>query len=165
MKKKIYILLIEDELEVMEALLSDLEEFEDYFPLEAANSSDEAERILQEITGSGNLVGLILCDHVLPGENGVDFLIRMQKEKELQSAKKVLVTGQAGHTDTIKAINEADLDHYIAKPWSKEELHNVVVKQLTDFVIQTRQDPLAYMSVLDGVRISEWMRDNKLTDS
>lgn len=165
MKEQIYILLIEDELEVMEALLNDLEVFESSFPLEAANSSDEAEKIVNEISGSGDRIGLILCDHVLPGENGVDFLIRMEHNDYVRDSRKVLVTGQAGLEDTVRAINDADLDHYISKPWTREELHEVVRDQLTSFVLNSGTDPMPYMAILDGVRISEWMRKNKPTDN
>ena len=58
-----------------------------------------------------------------------------------RAARRVLVTGQAGHEDTIRAINEAELDHYVAKPWDPEEFRAVVREQLTDFVL-TKLDVL-----------------------
>lgn len=165
MEHEIYILVVEDELEVMDALVNDLEEFEADFPIETANNSEEAKRVVEQITDSGHEVGLLLCDHVLPGENGVDFLISLEDKPEFKHSRKVLVTGQAGLEDTIQAINKADLDHYIAKPWTKESLQQVVVDQLTSYVIEKKYNPLDYMSVLDGVRLAESMRDNSITDS
>lgn len=165
MEQQIYILVIEDELEVMDALVNDLEEFENDFPVETANNSEEAKKVVDQICDSGAEIGLILCDHVLPGENGVDFLISLESRKEFKDSRKVLVTGQAGLEDTVQAINKADLDHYIAKPWTKEALHKVVVDQLTGYVIERKYNPLDYMSVLDGVRLAESMRDNSLTDN
>lgn len=165
MEHEIYILVVEDELEVMDALVNDLEEFENDFPIETANNSEEAKRVVEQVRASGYEIGLILCDHVLPGENGVDFLISLQDKPDFRDARKVLVTGQAGLEDTIQAINKADLDHYIAKPWSKESLHEVVIDQLTSYVITKKYNPLDYMSVLDGVRLAESMRDNSITDS
>jgi response regulator RpfG family c-di-GMP phosphodiesterase len=164
MDHQIYILVVEDELEVMDAIVNDLENFEEFFPIETANSSEEAQRVVANIYESGSEIGLILCDHVLPGQNGVDFLIELQKDHHQHEAKKVLVTGQAGLEDTIQAINNADLDHYIAKPWTKEQLEAVVVKQLTDYIIDRKLNPMPFMMVLDSVRLSEFMRNNHLTD-
>lgn len=164
MDKKIYILIVEDELEVMDALVKDLEKFERFFPVETANDAAEAQQVIDDIIGRGHKIGLVLCDHVLPGKNGVELLIEMRENPETSSAKKVLVTGQAGHEDTILAINKVNLDHYIAKPWSKEELEDTVIRQLTKFVIANEKNLLPYMQVLDSEKLSDAMRKNQLTD-
>jgi len=164
MDHQIYILVVEDELEVMDALVNDLEQFEKFFPVESANSAEEARNVVNEIYNAGNEVGLILCDHVMPGQNGVDFLIELEKYLDQHSAKKVLVTGQAGLEDTIQAINNAHLDYYIAKPWTKELLEDVVIAQLTNFVMQRHYNPMQFMMILDSVRLSEYMRTNHITD-
>jgi len=164
MDHKIYILIVEDEIEVMDALVKDLEDFETVFPIETANDANEAEEVIHYILDHGHKVGLILCDHVLPGKNGVDLLIELQTNKDTVRSKKVLVTGQAGHEDTILAINKADLDHYIAKPWTEKELIDVVRGQLTDYVIENEKNMLAFMQVLDAEKISEAMRKHKMTD-
>lgn len=164
MDEKIYILIVEDELEVMDALIKDLEKFEEFFPVESANNADEAREVIEYILDHGHKIGLILCDHVLPGQNGVDLLIDLQQIPETAISKKVLVTGQAGHEDTILAINKADLDHYIAKPWTKEQLEEVVVSELTDYVISNEKNLLPFMQVLDSARLSDAMRKNQLTD-
>lgn len=164
MDEKIYILVVEDELEVMEALVRDLEKFESLFPVEAANNASEAKEVIDHIIDHGHKIGLVLCDHVLPGKNGVDLLIDMQNHPETAKSKKVLVTGQAGHHDTILAINKADLDHYIAKPWSQAELEKVVVNELTDFVIANEKNLLPYMQILDADRLSDALRKNRMTD-
>jgi len=164
MNPQIYILVVEDELEVMDALVADLESFEKLFPVETANTAEEAEEVIQQILDEGNFLGLILCDHVLPGKKGVDLLVELQQEQNTNSIKKVLVTGQAGLEETVEAVNKANLSHYIAKPWTKEELHQVVVKQLTGFVIDNKLNPLPYMSMLDAERLSARLRDNPPTD-
>lgn len=68
------------------------------------------------------------------------------------------VTGQADQSDTIKALNQAGLDYYVAKPWDPQTLRNVVREQLTDYVLETGIDPLPYMPILDEVRIMESIR-------
>lgn len=165
MKRTIYILIIEDELDVMEALVNDLAFFESSFPIETANSAKEAENIISEIYSRNEEIGLILCDHILPGKNGIDFLIDLYSKEDPIKSKKVLVTGQAGLEDTIQAINKANLDHYIAKPWSLEGLQAVVASELTNYVIAQNINPLSYMNVLDAEQISEFLRHNPLTDN
>lgn len=164
MEHQIYILVVEDELEVMDALVNDLEKFEDTFPVETANTSEEAKRVAEQIYSSGDEIGLILCDHVLPGENGVDFLIKLKKDERSLNSRKVLVTGQAGLEDTIQAINNADLNYYIAKPWTREKLHDVVVDELTEYVIKQNYDPMKFMSVLDSIRLADVIRSGRITD-
>lgn len=164
MDEKKYILVVEDELEVMEALVKDLEKFETMFPIETANDAKEAEEVIDYIIDHGHKIGLILCDHVLPGKNGVNLLIEMQNHPDTAKSKKVLVTGQAGHEDTVLAINRADLDHYIAKPWTREELEKVVVDQLTNYVIENENNLLPYMQILDAEKLSEVLRTKQLSD-
>lgn len=165
MDKKIYILIVEDELEVMEALIQDVEKFEKVFPVEAANNTLEAEEVINSILEQGNKVGLILCDHILPGKNGIDLLIELNEDPKTSSIKKVLVTGQARQEDTIIAINKADLDHYIEKPWIQEEVEKVVINELTNFVIENEADLLPYMQLLDIEKISNHLRNNTMTDN
>ena len=99
-------------------------------------------------------VGLIVADHRLPGgETGVDLLVSLKENPDTRSIRAVLLTGQAGHQDTIRAINDADLDHYFSKPWDPDELVAVAVRLLTDFVIDVGIDPLRYVRELDGPRL------------
>ena len=151
--RELAILVVEDEPEVREAIMRDLREFADDFLIEAAEDVDDAKDVLGQLAESGAAVGLILCDHLLPGERGVDFLIELNEDAATAPIRKVLVTGQAGLEDTVRAVNQANLDHYIAKPWTPEDLQATVRDQLTDFVIDEWDDLLAYVSILDGARL------------
>lgn len=146
----ITILCLEDEPEVREAILRDLGPFRDHFRIEASGDAVDAAAVLGELALEGDELGLILCDHRLPGESGVDFLARIHARDSWRSARKVLLTGQAGHQDTIRAINEGGLNHYLAKPWKPEELVAVVREQLTQYVLETDTDPMPYLAVLDA---------------
>ncbi len=89
----------------------------------------------------------------------------MQNNPETESTQKVLITGQAGLQETVRAVNEADLKHYIAKPWEKDELVDIVKNQLTEYVLEHVSNPMPYMAVLDGERIAEQIRKGKtITD-
>jgi two-component system phosphate regulon response regulator PhoB len=154
----ITILCLEDEADVRDAILRDLRPFESRFRIEAAGDAADAAALLGEITNDGDTLGLILCDHRLPGESGVDFLTKIHAIDEWRPAKKILLTGQAGHADTIRAINQAGLNHYLAKPWDPQELVRIVREQLTHYVIEAHLDPLPYLSTLDPTPLLESLR-------
>ena len=151
----IVILILEDEPEVRDALSRDLEPFARSFAVEVAEDAADARQLLAELAEAGDVVGLILCDHLLPGMRGTDFLVELNQDPATAAMRKVLVTGQAGHEDTIRAINEGGLDHYIAKPWEVDDLHAVVREQLTEYVLAEVDELLPYVTVLDGPRLLE----------
>ena len=154
--KKIAILCIEDEPEVREAVLRDLRPLEKHFHIEAAGDTSDATALLADFANQDILPGLILCDHRLPGENGVEFLTRIHDEPEYRATRKVLLTGQAGHQDTIKAVNEAGLNHYLAKPWEPADLIETCKDQLTRYVLgRDDVDPMEYLAVLDAPKLLE----------
>lgn len=150
---KLAILIVEDEPEVRDALIRDVAPFENQFRIEAAESVEDARAALQGLDDAGQQVALVLCDHLLPGVHGVDFLIELNDDKVTNPARKVLVTGQAGLEDTIRAVNDADLDHYIAKPWEEDELQDIVREQLTEYVSRWVDDLLPYVPILDGAKL------------
>ncbi|MCH6258557.1 response regulator [Puniceicoccaceae bacterium K14] len=156
---KIYILCVDDEPDVLEVIVRELEIFEDYFPVETASSADEARAVIRDIEKSGDHLGLILCDHVMIGENGVDLLISMQNSDFTLDTRKVLLTGQAGLEATVDAVNRASLSHYIAKPWSKDEVIKVVKEQMTHFFLRSGHDTLPYAMILDPMTLAKALHD------
>lgn len=147
------ILIVEDEPEVRDALIRDVAPFESRFRIEAADDVEDARAAVAALEAGGQKVALVLCDHMLPGVHGVDFLIELNDDKRTRPARKVLVTGQAGLEDTIRAVNDADLDHYVAKPWEEAELQDVVRGQLTEYVARWVDDLLPYVPILNGARL------------
>lgn len=161
---KLAILILEDEVEVRAALERDLIEFAKAVRLEPAEDVDDAREVIAELTAAGDELALALCDHRLPGTTGVEFLCQMLEDDATAYAKKVLVTGQADLSDTIRAVNDAGLDHYIAKPWDPDDLRAVVRRMLTDYVEETELDPLPYLSALESDRAMELIRDRGRAD-
>jgi DNA-binding NtrC family response regulator len=149
----IAILCIEDEPEVRDALLRDLAPFRASFIVESADDAEDARALIRDLAAKGIAIGLILCDHLLPGQRGVDFLIDLKKQDLDMKTRLVLITGQAGLDETVRAINKAGLHYYIAKPWKPEELHTIVKNQLTEYVLASDQDLLPYVAMLDGPRL------------
>ena len=155
----VFILVVEDEPEVRDAIARDLEAFMPTFRIEVTEDAEDARAVLGECAERGDRVALVLADHLLPGERGTDLLIALHRDPATESIRKVLITGQAGHQDTIRAINEAKLNHYIPKPWDGDELRTIVRDELTTWVIDEAPDVLPFVSVLDGPRLMEALRD------
>jgi CheY-like chemotaxis protein len=152
---ELLILVVEDEPEVRAEVVRDLS-FAGTIHVEQADDVADARVAIDEVDRAGDHVGLIVADHRLPGgESGVDLLVSLKKNPATHAIRTVLLTGQAGHQDTIRAINDADLDHYFSKPWDPNELAAIAVRLLTDFVIDVGIDPLRYVRELDGPRLME----------
>lgn len=155
---KLALVVLEDESEVRAALERDLRSFAGSLRIELCEDADDATAAVTDILADGDILAIALCDHRLPGKSGVDFLVEITQNPQTTRTKKVLVTGQADQQDTIRAINEAKLDHYIAKPWEPENLCNVVKALLTEYVIDEDVDPLPYMEILDQAAIHDAIR-------
>jgi CheY-like chemotaxis protein len=158
----IYILCVEDEPEVLEAVIRDLAPFERVFPIESAATVNEARRAVEEFILPKGKLGLVICDHILPGEDGVSFLVELQKDPRTAATRKVLLTAHAGLEATVEAVNLASLNHYIAKPWTKDDLLQVARHQLTEFVLEQETNLYPYLTILEADRLTEKIRQSPL---
>jgi DNA-binding NtrC family response regulator len=156
--KDTYIICIDDEADVLDVVIRDLSCFEDTFPVESAENTQNARTLIEGILKKGHHIGVILCDHVMPGENGVDLLVELEKREELKHTRKILLTGQAGLDATIIAVNQARLAQFISKPWQEESLVNIVRKQMTQYIIDSGLDPKPYLTQMDPELLSEAVR-------
>lgn len=155
---RIYILCVEDEPEVLEAVIRDLAPFERAFHIESATSASEARHVVRDLILPRGKLGLVVCDHILPGDDGVSFLVELQENPATASARKVLLTAHAGLEATVEAVNRADLNHYIAKPWQKDDLIHVARHQLTEFVLEQETNLVPFLTVLEADRLAEKIR-------
>ena len=157
MMEKLYILCVEDQPEVLETVVNQLAVFQDYAIIEECDSGDEAIELMDEIDGDGHHVALIISDHVMPGLSGVEFLAKVAQDDRFTHTKKVLLTGQVTHVDTIQAINLARIDQYLSKPWQRDELINSTKILLTEFLFAKGLAYQPFQSVLDKQRLFELM--------
>ncbi|ELP5728947.1 response regulator [Vibrio vulnificus] len=158
---KYLILCVDDEREVLDSVLQDLAPFEEHFLLEGAESVAEARSVIEQCDDEGVPLALILCDHIMPEQTGISFLIELSAQEQTRRARKVLLTGQAGLEDTVEAVNHASLDFYIAKPWHGEDLRQAIKSQLTSYVIEHDDNLLTWTSVLDPERILNAMAEKR----
>ncbi|KJY93185.1 chemotaxis protein CheY [Vibrio neptunius] len=159
---KYLILCVDDEREVLDSVIQDLHCFEEHFILEAAESVSEAKSIIEEIEQEGGQLALILCDHVMPEQTGISFLIELNDSASTQPARKVLLTGQAGLEDTVEAVNHSSLHFYMAKPWRGESLRDVIKKQLTLYMIENNADLMPWAAILDTEKILDAVAKNRV---
>jgi two-component system chemotaxis response regulator CheY len=153
------ILCVDDQREVLSAVVKDLESFEDFCDVMQAESADEAKEVIEEADQSGAPVALVICDHIMPGQNGVAFLTELNADVRFKKTRKILLTGLASHQDTIDAINQACVDSYIEKPWKSDELEAHVKKMLTLFLLASGIDTQPFLPVLDQTILYEKLRE------
>lgn len=161
---ELVVLCIDDEREVLDALVRDLAPLADAVRIEVASDADDARAAVSELLAARERLAVVLCDHMMPGTSGVEYLVELTRDPATRPARKMLVTGQAGLADTITAVNEAGLDQYIAKPWDADELRRTVRRHLTDYVIDEVDDVLPFVRHLDGQRLLEAHRDRGTGD-
>ncbi|TFH93528.1 response regulator [Vibrio ouci] len=159
---KYLILCVDDEREVLDSVIQDLDCFEEYFLLEAAESVQEAKQLIDECNQQDIKLALIVCDHIMPDQTGIQFLIELNEQPDTAATRKLLLTGQAGLEDTVEAVNHSSLDFYIAKPWRGDELRQAVKQQLTTYIIDNEQDLIPWAAALDTEKIFEAVAQNRI---
>ncbi len=83
---------------------------------------------------------MILSDHEMPGENGVQ-LLEWVKERYPDTIR-LLMTGGADRDSAIDAINRGKIYHYLAKPWNAEEWLPVLRNAADKFILMRKQEEL-----------------------
>jgi len=119
--KKSRVLIVDDDAQIRR-LVARLLKIEGVVVM-TAESTREAERLLE-----GGPVDLVLCDHYMPDENGLPFLQRAKKN--YPDMTRVLVTGCGDAGVGLEAINKAQVQRCISKPFEATDLRAVVQELL-----------------------------------
>ena len=123
------LLLVDDEENILNSLRRVLRN-EPYRLLEATSG----EAALQQL--SATHVDLVISDARMPGMDGATFLAQVQQR--WPNCLRILLTGYADLTTTIKAINEGQIYRYVSKPWDDDELR-LVIRQALAFQHSERE--------------------------
>ncbi len=110
------ILVVDDEPPILEAFAEALSPF---FEVSTAKSSREADFMLRK-----KAFKVVISDHLMPGGNGMSFLVRAREE--YPQMQRILVTGYMKPEMLIRSVNEAALFRYLLKPVTLSELIKVV---------------------------------------
>lgn len=148
------ILVVDDEPEVLEAVVYDLQRgYGERYRIVRSTSGKVALETLAELKRRGRPVALLLVDQRMPEMTGIELL---QAARQIfPEAKCVLLTAYSDTEVAIQAINRLRLDYYLVKPWHPPEQHLFPV--LDDLLADWQA---AYRPEFDGVRIigSRWSR-------
>ena len=115
--EKSAVLVIDDEPAVLEIFLGALSR---YFDVVTAASAREAEFILHKQSFK-----VVIADHLMPGGNGMNFLVRAREEYPYM--QRILVTGYMKPEMLMRSVNEAALFRYLLKPVAIAELVKIVL--------------------------------------
>lgn len=125
---------IDDDPQVLQAIQHDLrQKYRKQYRVLATASAKEALESLSELKKKGEEVALFLSDQRMPQMTGVAFLT--EARKIFPNAKRALLTAYSDIDAAVRAINEVQLDYYIAKPWDppEEKLYAVLDDLLSDW--------------------------------
>ena len=110
------ILIIDDEQPLLSIFSTALSSF---FDVATATSVREAEFILYKKSFK-----VVIADHLMPGGNGMSFLVRAREE--FPHMQRILVTGYMKPEMLLRSVNEAALFRYLLKPVALHELIKIV---------------------------------------
>jgi len=106
------ILVVDDEAPILDVFRCALEA---HFEVFTASSLKQAEALLHQ-----RPYKVIISDHMMPGGNGLSFLVRVREE--CPDAARLLVTGYMKPEMMLRAVNEAAVFRYLVKPVPLAEL-------------------------------------------
>ena len=155
---KLNVICVDDQREVLSAVLHDLEPLAEWLNIEDCESADEVLALMDELDAEGEYIAVIVSDHVMPCKTGVELLTEVSADRRFAHTKKVLLTGQATHTDTIQAINTAGINQYFEKPWQSELLVQTIRRLTTEFIFDSGLDYSPYHAHLDQQVVLERLR-------
>ena len=155
---KINIICVDDQQEVLDSVMRDLRPLTSHVRLEEASSVADCMQLIEQIDEDGDHVAIVISDQVMPEETGTELLGKIAADRRFGKTRKVLLTGQATHADTINAINDGHIDNYVEKPWQQERLLSIVKKLLTLYILDAGLDHTDYMPVLDNETLFKKLR-------
>lgn len=116
-KKKI--LFVDDEKNLLSSLKRMLRCMRDDFDFSFAESAKEGLALMEH-----NKIDVVISDMRMPGMDGADFLIEVQKK--YPNAVRIMLTGQADEESVYKTVNV--VHQFLAKPCDPEKLKNVIIR-------------------------------------
>ncbi len=159
--KKPIILTVDDDAQVLAAITRDLrQEFRKDYRILSVNSGPEALATLDALRTRVEPLALVLADQRMPEVEGVEVLTHARSL--FPDAKRVLLTAYADTTAAIQAINSAQLDYYLLKPWDPPE--QLLYPTLHDLLASWQA---TYRPKFDGMRLIgfQWSpRSHELKD-
>jgi DNA-binding NtrC family response regulator len=119
------ILCVDDEAIILESLREQLQRhFGDRYLYEVAEGVNEAWQVIEELYDEGIRILVIVSDWLMPEVKGDEFLIAVHRR--YPDIVTVMLTGQADETAVARVQTEANLYACLRKPWTEEELVQII---------------------------------------
>ena len=126
---KTAILSVDDDILVLNSLRIQLERhFGETHLLEFAQNVDEAIAVIDDITSTGVELIVIISDWIMPSKNG-DVLAQHVKAIN-PKIQVVVLSGQLQEEKALALVESHTIDKVMMKPWSEEDLVNVIKNAL-----------------------------------
>ena len=111
------VLCVDDEIQILHSLerMLRLREFDVF----TASGGHEGLKIL-----SKEHIDVVISDHRMPEMNGSEFL-KIVREKYPHTIR-IMLTGYNDYESLLKAVREGEIFRFISKPWSMDELFEVI---------------------------------------
>jgi DNA-binding NtrC family response regulator len=110
------VLIVDDEEPLLQVFLAALSP---HFDVSIATSARAAEFLM-----NGKEFKVVISDHLMPGGNGMSFLVHAREEHP--HTQRILVTGYMKPEMLLRSVNEAALFRYLLKPVAVPELLQIV---------------------------------------
>ena len=143
------IITVDDDAEVLRTITRELRnQYGSSFRITPSNSGKQTLETLYQIKQrQQQSVALFLVDQRMPQMTGVEFL--EQARKMFPKAKRALITAYADSKAAIDAINKAQVDYYLLKPWLPAHVH---LYPVLDDLLEIWQDQ-TISTFFDGVQV------------
>ncbi|HDS16138.1 MAG TPA: response regulator [Proteobacteria bacterium] len=113
-RKKIKIVVVEDETDIREVLAYNLER--EGYQVATASDGEHGVQLIREL-----LPDLVLLDLMLPGLDGLQVCKRVKNEEQTHDIPIIMVSAKGEESDIVLGL-ELGADDYITKPFSTREL-------------------------------------------
>lgn len=119
------ILCVDDEASILKVLKEQLRRcFGNKYVYEVAQSAEEAWIVIDELEQEGIKILTIVSDWLMPNVKGDQFLAEVHQR--FPDVVTVMLTGQADEAAIERARKQANLYACIHKPWTEQELQQVI---------------------------------------
>ena len=125
------IICVDDEEVVLNSLRRQLRKIAKGYRVEVATTGQQALQMIERLNQRARPVALLITDQIMPIMNGDDLLIKVTDMSP--ETYQMMLTGQANGESVGRAVNEANLYRFMAKPWSEEDLLLTVQTALDAF--------------------------------
>lgn len=150
--KRINIICVDDERNLLDSLIQELAFFSDVFNIEKCESALECLGLLEDINTEEKLVALVISDDLMPGKSGAELLNEIEMDNRFLGTKKLLLTS-SDDNNTGSALCTTDrsrLDYFLEKVCDPDELLQTVKELVTQYAIEKDLEVEDYTHKLDN---------------